>query len=124
MWKGVLHNAAGAPISGAKIKLAGTGSSSEAITGPDGQFDFAPLPTGQYRLSVETKSSKIVFAKPIDVGSVNPAMAITLSGRGEVAVAAFGGDGMVVMALPDDKSFAQASASGDEGAVADGSGIG
>ena len=91
VWKGVLHNAAGAPISGAKIKLAGTGSSSEAITGPDGQFDFAPLSTGQYRLTVETKSSKILFAQPIDVGSVNPEMALTLSGRGELAVTAVKG---------------------------------
>ena len=47
VWKGVLHTAAGAPVAGAKIKLAGTGSSSEAITGKDGQFDFASLPTGQ-----------------------------------------------------------------------------
>ena len=88
VWKGVLHTAAGAPVAGAKIKLAGTGSSSEAITGKDGQFDFAPLPTGQYRLTVETKSSKITFGQPIDVGSVNPAMALTLSGRGELSVAA------------------------------------
>ena len=39
---------------------------------------------------------------------------------GEVAVAAFGGDGAVVLAVPDEEGLAEAGAGGDEAAVADG----
>ena len=48
-WRGVLHNAAGAPVSGAQVKLSGNNETTEAKTGADGQFHCKPLPPGQYR---------------------------------------------------------------------------
>ena len=38
VWQGVLRNAAGAPIPGAKVRLAGKGAATEAVTGTDGAF--------------------------------------------------------------------------------------
>ena len=88
VWHGVLRNGAGAPVAGATVKLTANGSSSEAITGSEGQFKLAPLAFGQYRLTVETKGSQVQFAQLVDVSPAVPGMVLTLSGRGELTVAA------------------------------------
>ncbi len=87
VWQGVLHNAAGAPIPAAKIKLAGSGAHSEAATTADGQFRLEPLPPGQYRLTVQANGGKVEYAQPIDLALAAPAVVLTLSGRGELTVA-------------------------------------
>ncbi len=98
VWGGLLRNAAGAPIPGAKVRLTGNGAAAEAITGTDGLFRLAPLPPGQYRLTVQAKGRKVNYAQPIDLESagpepagpewVAPAVDLTLSDRGELSVAA------------------------------------
>ena len=48
---------------------------------------------------------------------------LAVGAGGEVAVAAFGGDGAVLLAVPDEEGLAEAGAGGDEAAVADGAGV-
>jgi hypothetical protein len=91
VWQGVLHNPAGAPIPGAKIRLASNSGKAEAVTGPNGNFRLAALPAGQYRLSVESNRRKIDYAQPIDLNGAAAAVALTLSSRGELTVAALKG---------------------------------
>ena len=84
---GVLRNSAGAPISGAKIQLTATSAHSEAVTGADGQFQLSPLAPGQYRLTLEANGRKVEYAQPVELSVGAPAVALTLSDRGEVTVA-------------------------------------
>ena len=84
IWQGELRNAAGAPIAGAKISLAGSAKSVEAITGADGGFRVAALPPGQYRLTVETSGTKVKFAQPVEVGVATPPVLLTQIGRAHV----------------------------------------
>ncbi len=86
IWQGVLRNAGGAPIPGAKITLAGSGGQAETATGSAGQFQLAALPAGQYRLTVETNGTKVEYLQPIELAAANAAVALTLSGRGELTV--------------------------------------
>jgi hypothetical protein len=88
VWQGVLHNAAGAPISGAKVSLAGNGASAQAVTGEDGHFRLKPLLAGPYHLTVQNLGDKAEYAQPIDLATDAPAVMLTLSGRGELTVAA------------------------------------
>ncbi len=87
-WQGVLRNAAGAPIGAAKVRLAGPAGEGEAKTGADGRFQLTTLAAGQYRLSVEAKSGKAVYALPIDLAPGAPAVQITMSAHGELTVEA------------------------------------
>jgi len=87
VWQGELRSPGGDPIAGATIKLTNGGATAEAVTGSDGHFQLAALPAGQYRLTVETASSKVEYAQPIDLAVAEPAVAITLSGRGEITLA-------------------------------------
>jgi hypothetical protein len=86
IWRGVLRNPAGAPIVAAKIRLAGSRATAEAVTGGDGSFQLAVLPAGQYRLTVETGGRKIDCAQPIELATDAASVALTLSARGEVTV--------------------------------------
>jgi hypothetical protein len=91
VWQGVLRDPAGAPIPTAKICLAGSGATAEAITDADGKFQLAVLPAGQYRLTVEANSRKFDYAQPIELELAAPPVALTLSGRGELTVAVLNG---------------------------------
>jgi len=85
-WQGVLRDTAGAPISGASVRLSGSGVSVDATTATDGHFRIAALPGGQYHLTLETNGRKIEFAQPIDVTAASPAALLTISSRGELTV--------------------------------------
>jgi hypothetical protein len=87
VWQGVLRNAGGAPISAAKVRLAGNGAQAEAVTGSDGRFRLAALPRGQYRLTVKTDGRTFDYALPIDLAPAAYAVVLTLSSRGELTVA-------------------------------------
>jgi hypothetical protein len=91
VWQGVLRNPAGAPIPAAKIRLASTTAKAEAVTGANGQFRLSALPPRPYRLSVESNGRKFDYAQPIDLDAAAPAVALTLSNRGELTVAALMG---------------------------------
>jgi hypothetical protein len=88
VWQGMLRNSAGAPIEGAKLRLAGKGAQAVAVTGTDGAFRLAPIPAGQYRLTVEAKGKRANYAQPIDLQPDTAHVALTLSKRGELTVAA------------------------------------
>lgn len=87
-WDGVLRSSAGAPVAGAKVELAGNGARAEGVTGIDGHFRLTTLPTGSYRLTVEANGSTTQYPQPIELEPAGPSAVITLSGRGEITVAA------------------------------------
>jgi hypothetical protein len=86
VWRGVLHNPAGAPIPAAKIRLTAKSAKAEATTGADGHFQLPGLPAGQYQLTVDANRIRIEYQQPIDLAIAAPAVSITLSERGEISV--------------------------------------
>jgi hypothetical protein len=84
---GILRNTAGAPISGARIQLAAASAHVEAQTAPDGQFQLAPLASGEYHLTIEANGRKVEYAQPVELAVGSPAVALTLSDRGELTLA-------------------------------------
>ena len=79
VWQGVLHNAAGAPIAGAKIRLTASGARLKQPPASTDISDSRRLPAGQYHLTVEAKGRKIEFGQPVDLAAAAPAVSITLS---------------------------------------------
>ena len=86
-WRGALHDAAGAPVSSARIGLTGNGMSCEARTDDNGAFHFAGLRAGQYKLVVEVRDRTVAYPSPIAIAQNAPFANLTLSG-GELTVAA------------------------------------
>ena len=93
VWQGIVRNAGGAPLAGAKVKLSGPAGSAEATAAADGQFHTKPLPTGSYRLTIVAQGRTIQYAQPVDVQAGMPQAAIEISNRGEISVSAFGQTG-------------------------------
>ena len=87
-WKGIVQNATGAPVSGAKVVLKGKVDSGQAITSANGQFQLSNLHAGQYRLSVESEGKSAGYAQPLDLAVGSSAVVVTVSDRGEITVAA------------------------------------
>jgi len=88
VWQGVLRSPGGAPIADAEVLLTGSGSKVKAKTSADGHFRLAQLAPGQYHLTVENKGRKAEFAEPIVITDINTSVALTLSTRGAISVAA------------------------------------
>lgn len=86
-WQGVLRNPGGAPIPAAKVRLTGKSAKAEAVTGADGAFRLPALPASPYRLTIEANGRKVDYPQPIGLEAVAPPVSITLSDRGELAVA-------------------------------------
>ena len=91
VWQGVVRNDAGVPITAAKVKLTGSRVHAEAVTGADGRFHLAPLPQGRYRLTVQAEGRTVASALPVELVPATSAVALTLSARGELTVAALEG---------------------------------
>lgn len=87
-WRGTVHNAAGAPVAGAKISLTGNGARAETKTGADGQFHLEPLPAGQYKLTIVAEGRTIEYAQGINLQPGAPPANIEVSNRGELSVGA------------------------------------
>ncbi|HLV94143.1 MAG TPA: TonB-dependent receptor [Candidatus Acidoferrales bacterium] len=86
LWHGVLRDSAGAPIDAATVRLADSRGQVEAVTRSDGRFQLM-LPTGKYRLTLQTGNRRTEYAEPINVTSGSAAVVLTLSARGELSVA-------------------------------------
>jgi hypothetical protein len=86
-WQGVVRDARGAPVAGVIVRLTDHGIKAEAKTGTGGRFKLPPLPAGQYRLSIEADRRKIEYAQPVDLAPGAQLVAITLSGRDQLALA-------------------------------------
>jgi len=87
IWEGRLHNAADAPIAGAKMQLAGASQSATAVTGEDGGFQLGPLAPGAYKLTIEANGRTSAYAQAIDLKPGSGSVSIELSDRGEIAIA-------------------------------------
>jgi len=87
-WQGSLRDASGAPVARATIRLIGHGVRAETHTDAGGGFHFTALPPGQYRLTVEVRGRTIEYPSPIEMTAAAPAAALTLSGDGDLSVAA------------------------------------
>ena len=87
-WQGILHNAAGAPVAGAQIRLSGNHESAEAKTGADGQFHLKPLPPGQYKLTIVAEGRTIEYAQGVNLQPDPPPVNVEVSNRGELTVTA------------------------------------
>ncbi|WP_158751797.1 TonB-dependent receptor [Acidobacterium sp. S8] len=83
---GVLHNAIGAAIGGAKIRLARQGHEVVAVTKADGSFTFQNLKAGQYQLSLEVSGKTLHLAQPLLLDSTHVAVIVTLVDQNTVAV--------------------------------------
>jgi hypothetical protein len=87
VWHGILRNAAGAPLPGAKIELAGEGENAETQTAADGQFHLKPLRAGSYKLTIEAEGRTIEYAQSISLQPGAPPANIEVSNRGELSIA-------------------------------------
>ena len=87
-WRGTIHNAAGAPLAGAQIRLTGNRESAEAKTAADGQFHLKPLPPGQYKLTIIAEGRTIEYAQGINLQSDPSPVNVEVSNRGELTVSA------------------------------------
>jgi hypothetical protein len=91
-WHGSIRNSAGTPIAGATVKLSGA-KTSESVANLDGTFALGPLPSGPYRLSIAGHGRTISYNEAINLALATPAVAITVSDRGEISVVAQQGTG-------------------------------
>ena len=87
-YRGVLHNAAGAPIADAKVELAGNGQSADTRTGTDGQFHLKPLRAGSYKLTIVAGGRTIEYPPGINLQPGAPPINIEISSRGELSITA------------------------------------
>ena len=74
-----MRDTAGAPVAGAKVRLAAKQVQAEAMTAADGQFKIPALPVGQYRLTLEVGGRKVAYSAPVDLAPAAPAVVLTLS---------------------------------------------
>ena len=88
VWQGVVHNAGGAPVAGARVELAGGGEKAEARSEADGQFHLRPLPAGAYKLTIVAEGRTIEYAQSVSLQPGAPPVNIEVSNRGEVSVTA------------------------------------
>ncbi|MGH9563896.1 MAG: hypothetical protein ACRD3S_20780, partial [Terracidiphilus sp.] len=86
IWHGVLRNSAGTPIAGVKVRLEGA-VGVECESAADGSFSLSAQ-AGDYKLAVITKGKTAAYAQTITVMPGAPPVAITLSSRDEITVAA------------------------------------
>jgi Carboxypeptidase regulatory-like domain len=92
VWHGLLRNSEGTPVAGANVMLSG-GATAQANTGGDGSFTMSALSAGQYRLTITAEGRTVPYAESIALAPGAPAVAITLSSRGEISVAVQQGTG-------------------------------
>jgi hypothetical protein len=85
LWKGVLHDSAGAPIRDAEIHLIGGHGELVAQTQADGSFQFAN-PPGSYQLSVVVAGVAHNAPASIDLTPDSLPAIITLDQQGTVTV--------------------------------------
>ncbi|MGA9584445.1 MAG: TonB-dependent receptor [Terracidiphilus sp.] len=87
-WSGVVRNAGGAPIADAKVTLTSGSQKVEGKTDSDGKFLLPFLPAGSYHLTVASNGSIAKCAQPVNLAAGAPEALLTLSGPGELTVAA------------------------------------
>jgi hypothetical protein len=88
VWQGRLHNAGGAPIARATIRLTADGRSATTVTGQDGSFRIETHAAGAYRLAIEWGGRTAEYAQAIDVEPGGAAVSIQISERGEITLTA------------------------------------
>lgn len=66
-WDGTVRDASGAAAASAEIVLLASSTRYSAVTANSGEFHFAGLPRGSYRLSVQFRSRTFQLAAPITI---------------------------------------------------------
>jgi hypothetical protein len=87
-WRGRIHNAGGAPVAGAKIRLSGDGKSAQGTAGEDGTFHIGAVAVGNYRLTIEAGGKSAEYAQTIALDPGAKPVDIEISDRGEITVTA------------------------------------
>ena len=85
-WGGVLRDAAGKPLQGAKVELRAQARRRSSVTNAQGSFTFGNLTTGSYRLSVEVAGHIARYALPVELSQHAVPVALTLSSEGELSL--------------------------------------
>jgi Carboxypeptidase regulatory-like domain len=87
-FKGVLNNAAGAPVAGATIELTAQGKTLSSVTQPDGSFFFHQLTQSRYALFVTAGGHRIRYPEAIDPTTTDVILTLTDQGGITLRVAA------------------------------------
>lgn len=85
-WGGVLRSTSGAPLAGAEVHLVGGHGEVAATTQPDGSFNFALLPQGNYQLVVIIGGKSHDAPQPLVLAPGSPNVVLDLPENGTVAV--------------------------------------
>lgn len=85
-WQGRIHNAGGAPVAGAKVRMSGDGTSAQTAAGDDGVFRIGSLAPGHYRLTIDANGRTTEYAQTIDLEPGAKPVNIEISERGEITV--------------------------------------
>jgi Carboxypeptidase regulatory-like domain len=83
-WAGVLRDAAGAPMRGAKVELRAQARTRTSITNDQGSFDFKSLPAGSYQLVVEAEGHVTRYGQPVALSPNAATVALSLTSEGEL----------------------------------------
>ena len=83
-WRGVVHDASGQPVAGARVTLRGAGA---AVTGTDGGFSFAAAAVGKHAVTVRLPGRKASKSVTVTVTSAEgPAAVLTVSAENVLTV--------------------------------------
>ncbi|MGA2186300.1 MAG: TonB-dependent receptor [Bryobacteraceae bacterium] len=85
-WTGVLHDAHGDPISGARVRLQSGSNRATASTAQDGRFQFTSLPAGEYSLAVEHNGVTATLSRPVSVPGDGSPVVLELSASGTLSL--------------------------------------
>ena len=91
---GTVLDTNGGVVPGARVTLSGTAGTRTAIAGDDGQFQFANLPEGSYKLSVTANGMSAFTSERmrLNAGEFRITPAITLAVSGETTSVTVSGD--------------------------------
>jgi Carboxypeptidase regulatory-like domain len=85
-WGGVLRDAAGNPLQGAKVELRAQARTRSSVTNAQGSFAFGNVPTGSYQLDVEVDGHPIRYGQPVKLSANTTPAVLRLSSQGELSL--------------------------------------
>jgi hypothetical protein len=80
-WRGVLRDAAGVALAGARVELQEKGHATTTVTQPDGRFAFHQLSARRYALFVTADGHRVAYGRPLDLTSATPSVILSLTSQ-------------------------------------------